>query len=220
MAPARSLRDLLVQLTGGASGAEPAAADPAGALGAYRLPDDLVAEAVVNYADSAPIEVAEHLAPLVTAHSGIPGAAGEAEEAEEAAAPGDWFALLATAPATEDVGAADTAGDLAAAAGTGDPFDLDIDFGAGADLGGPAGHDHLDAGTEAADHAWSDGDAPAWPGGHGGEPAEADRTFDPADLTGLAGVAGDVDDIDDVHDAHDAETGDTDPGDQLDQLDG
>ncbi len=40
--------------------------------GTVTCPPDLVAEAVVNYADTAPVEVAEHLAPFVTANSGVP----------------------------------------------------------------------------------------------------------------------------------------------------
>ena len=42
------------------------------ASGHADLPDGLVAEAVVSYADTAPIEVAEHLSPFVMANSPVP----------------------------------------------------------------------------------------------------------------------------------------------------
>ncbi|HEX6234890.1 MAG TPA: hypothetical protein VFZ63_17300 [Jiangellaceae bacterium] len=51
------------------------AADPGGLLDAAghgELPDDLLAEAIVSFADTAPPEVAEHLAPFVMAHSAVP----------------------------------------------------------------------------------------------------------------------------------------------------
>ncbi|MEU4694775.1 hypothetical protein [Actinoplanes sp. NPDC023714] len=69
-------------------------ADPSGEPGGLLrdLPDDLIAEAVVSYADTAPAEVAEHLAPFVGAHS-VVGAH------DTAADPPDWQDLLATVPA-------------------------------------------------------------------------------------------------------------------------
>jgi hypothetical protein len=53
------------------------------------LPNDLVSEAIVNYADTAPAEVAEHLAPFVMAHGPVPG------EGDDHA---DGLGLLASAP--------------------------------------------------------------------------------------------------------------------------
>ena len=105
MAAARPLKDVFAELTGD-DAARPDAVLAASGHG--DLPPDLVAEAVVNYADTAPVEVAEHLAPFVTANSGVP-ALDQAEGAD------DWSALLATAPTVEtgldpDVDAPGTAG--------------------------------------------------------------------------------------------------------------
>src|SRR6266498_4980535 len=104
-----TLRELLTDLVGAAA---THADGPAAYLAAhgYDLPPDLVAEAVVNFADTTSPEVAEHLAPFVTAHT-----TGVEPES-------DWFDLLTTAPVPED-----------------DPDDVDdldsdpgLDFGAGA----------------------------------------------------------------------------------------
>jgi hypothetical protein len=103
MASARPLRDVFTELVGAPSAAD----DPAALLsdhGHPGLPDDLVAEAVVSYADTAPLEVAEHLAPYVTAHSTV--GAGPVTGDEPG---GGWLDLLGTAP--------DVAGD--------EPADLD-----------------------------------------------------------------------------------------------
>jgi hypothetical protein len=75
MESARPLRDVFADLVGDESARQDRAADPAGFLAAHGhadLPDSLVAEAIVNYADIAPAEVAEHLAPFVMAHSPVP----------------------------------------------------------------------------------------------------------------------------------------------------
>ena len=104
-----TLRELLTDLVGAAA---THADGPAAYLAAhgYDLPPDLVAEAVVNFADTTSPEVAEHLAPFVTAHT-----TGVEPES-------DWFDLLTTAPVPDD-----------------DPDDVDdldsdpgLDFGAGA----------------------------------------------------------------------------------------
>jgi hypothetical protein len=129
MASARPLRDVFADLTGGGSTGDP------GALlrdqGHPALPEDLVAQAVISYADTAPAEIAEHLAPYVTAHSVV----GAGEEPADG-----WLDLLGTAPA--DFGPAGEPGeidDLAAVrdefAGAGD-LGPGLDFGTGA--GGPA----------------------------------------------------------------------------------
>src|SRR5688500_4344332 len=91
MATARPLRDVFADLAG-----DPDAhgVDPAELLrehGHADLPDALVAEAVTSFADTAPLEVAEHLAPYVMANSAVPGVAGEVE-------PGGWLTALADAP--------------------------------------------------------------------------------------------------------------------------
>ena len=82
MEPARPLREVFAELAGtGSTG------DPGGLL--RDLPDELVAEAVVSYAETAPVEIAEHLASFVSAHSAV---------GSEAPAVEDWLDLLATAP--------------------------------------------------------------------------------------------------------------------------
>ncbi|MEV0900024.1 hypothetical protein [Actinoplanes sp. NPDC049802] len=80
------------------------------------LPEELVAEAVVSYADTAPAEVAEHLAPFVSAHSAVGGH-------DQAGDPG-WLELLATAPVEAEPEIDET----------------DLGFGTGADtVGEPTG---------------------------------------------------------------------------------
>jgi hypothetical protein len=86
MEPARPLREVFAELAGtGSTG------DPGGLL--RDLPDDLVAEAVVSYAETAPVEIAEHLAPFVSAHSAV---------GSESPSPEGWLDLLATAPVPVD----------------------------------------------------------------------------------------------------------------------
>ncbi|MEU7908852.1 hypothetical protein [Actinoplanes sp. NPDC049118] len=91
MAPARSLHEIIAGLTGdaGTSG-DLAAVLHAG--GHPDLPEELLAEAVISFADTAPAEVAEHLAPFVMAHGPI--AEGDAGAGEIGRLPD----LLATAP--------------------------------------------------------------------------------------------------------------------------
>ena len=95
MPPARPLREVFAALAGDQATQGVAASDRRALLeaaGHSELPADLVAEAVVAYADTAPLEVAEHLAPFVTAHSAVPVDGGD--DVERA----DWFDLLAAAP--------------------------------------------------------------------------------------------------------------------------
>jgi hypothetical protein len=125
MESARPLRDVFADLTG----AGHAAADPGELLrdqGHPALPDDLVAEAVISYADTAPAEVAEHLAPYVTAHSVI--------GSEPPADPPGWLDLLATAPAVTEPGDLD---DLTPVTGDREDADLGtgLDFGTGTETG-------------------------------------------------------------------------------------
>ena len=101
----RPLRDVFTALTGegGASGS-----DPGEALrlnGHADLSDGLVAEAVVSYADTAPIEVAEHLAPFVMANSPVPIAGADLDTAEGESP--SWLDALATAPVPADIDPAD-----------------------------------------------------------------------------------------------------------------
>lgn len=120
---ARPLRDLLADLVGDASARQAYGADPAGYLAAHGhpgLPEHLVAEAVVSYADTAPVEVAQALAPYVSAHGPVP----------DPEAHGDWFDLLTTADLADD----DPFGERPAAAGAPDEWTdpAELDFGAGA----------------------------------------------------------------------------------------
>jgi hypothetical protein len=150
MAQARPLRDVFADLIGDPSAAD----DPAALLrdqGHPGLPDHLVAEAVVSYADTAPVEVAEHLAPYVTTHSAVGADPVPGDEA-----PAGWLDLLGTAP---DVSGPADIDDLAPVPGEFDDAaglhagpGLDLDFGTGA---GPApafetDADPVDAGPEAA----------------------------------------------------------------------
>jgi hypothetical protein len=128
MASARPLRDVFADLVGDPD----AAGDPAAFLrdqGHPGLPDHLVAEAVVSYADTAPVEVAEHLAPYVTAHSAV--GAGPASGDEP---PAGWADLLGTAPDVSGPADLDDLGsvDSGEAAGLDPEPGLDLDFGAGA----------------------------------------------------------------------------------------
>jgi hypothetical protein len=92
MEPVPSLREVFAALAGGS-------ADPASALAASGhgdLPGDLVAQAIVNYADTAPVEVAEHLSPFVVAHSGVPQGVDAPAHLPDT---GDGLHLLGAAPA-------------------------------------------------------------------------------------------------------------------------
>jgi len=96
MDAARALRDVFADLTGGE---DTTASDPSAVLAANGhpgLPAGLVAEAVGSYADTAPIEVAEHLAPYVMAHSAVP--LPDAPEID----PGGWLDVVSGAPAAAD----------------------------------------------------------------------------------------------------------------------
>lgn len=97
MEPLRPLRDVLAGLAGDEHARLEHGGDLSGLLAAEgypELPDDLVAEAVISYADTAPAEVAEHLAPFVTANSPVP----LDDLAADPAGPAEALDLLATAP--------------------------------------------------------------------------------------------------------------------------
>lgn len=113
------------------------AADPAGPLegaGHSGLPDELVAEAVISFADTAPPAVAEHLAPFVKAHGPVPESGTDPAET-------DGLALLASTPAGDDAGDGEATELLDPAAAT-DPTAIrepgasvdDLDFGTGSDF--------------------------------------------------------------------------------------
>lgn len=93
MQPARPLRDVFDEVARGGLGADPA--DTLADSGHGDLPDQLVSEAIVSYTDTAPIEVAAHLAPFVKLHSAVP--VDDAGDAEDLPA-GSGLDLLATAP--------------------------------------------------------------------------------------------------------------------------
>jgi hypothetical protein len=139
MATARPLRDVFADATGDEAAR---ASDPAELLrssGHEDLPDTLVAEAVTSYADTAPVEVAEHLSRYVMANSAVPGVGTEVD-------PSSWLEALSTAPemlaTTVDPAAAgldqepqygpDAATpDGADGAGVDGGYALDLDFGFG-----------------------------------------------------------------------------------------
>jgi hypothetical protein len=141
MANARPLRDVFADLAGDHTASS---GDVLAAGGHPDLPDGLVAEAVVNYADTAPIEVAAHLAPFVMANSPVPLGPEVPDE------PPNWLDALATAPepAPMELDAAavhepaEHAHDLAQGH---DPAAFDHDFGADHDFGRGAepSHDHV-----------------------------------------------------------------------------
>ncbi|MFI7673630.1 hypothetical protein [Actinophytocola sp. NPDC049390] len=148
---ARPLRDLLADLVGDAEARQAYGDDPAGYLAANGhpdLPSALVSEAVVAYADTAPVEVAEALAPYVAAHGPVPDPDARA----------DWFDLLTAA---EPVGA-DTFGEhldtMPPSGEWSDPEELD--FGAGA---GPATGESTHEVIPDTDEVPVDDPAPEWP---------------------------------------------------------
>ena len=102
MDPASPLRDVFAQLAGEGQPHAEAAEELLAAHGHAGLPDGLVAEAVVNFADTAPHEVAEHLAPFVKANSAVPL---DDADADEDTADRGWFDLLSTAPEVDDLSA-------------------------------------------------------------------------------------------------------------------
>jgi hypothetical protein len=148
MTGVRPLKDVFADLLGGDGGGRP---DPGAALAAGGHPDlppELVAEAVVSYADTAPVEVAEHLAPYVTQASGVPTVDPDSAAPEpDLRTLGD---LLASAPTGPDVDLAEPPGyelddlDPGTFAGIVPPLgQLDdpaaLDFGGGASEPGAAG---------------------------------------------------------------------------------
>jgi hypothetical protein len=144
--PGRSLREVFESLAGD-PGADPAAA--LAASGHEGLPAHLLTEAIVSYADTAPPEVGEHLAPVIL---------GAAED------PGLGLELLTSAPPVtwddvpvDEFAVSDDVEPLAADDVPADDLP-DLHFGAGddaADLDSPDGHDVPD--HDAVDDATDDG---------------------------------------------------------------
>ena len=104
MEPVRPLRDVFAELSAAGRPA-PGGADPAQVLAEHGhggLPEGLLAEAIVSYADTAPVEVAEHLAPFVVAHSPVPVGPGDLADpgspADDAPSVLHGLTLLADAP--------------------------------------------------------------------------------------------------------------------------
>jgi hypothetical protein len=198
MDSARPLREVFADLTGAGNAGD--ARELLGGQGHAGLPDELVAEAVVNFADTAPVEVAEHLAPFVTAHSAV--GADEMAGADETVGDEGWLDLLVTAPTEtetdelDDLPPGDELGELDEDTGTGldaDPaFDVDVDFGAGAD--GGAGAD-TDAGSADDDAEWIPSDGTTTTDDL--DPSDLDdATTDDIEADGVDGVEG-ADDLDD-----------------------
>ncbi|MEV0713124.1 hypothetical protein [Asanoa sp. NPDC050611] len=178
---ARPLKDVLTDLVG-----DPSAAAGALAGAGHDLPPDLVAEAVVSFAGTAPAEVAEHLAPFVTAHSGVPAESAPAE-------PADWAELLATAPVEPDAELDDAAPLVAP-----EPADAgldELDFGAGDDTTtGPGPDLDLDAdpGGDLDDEPVAVGGGPDYQD----EPAAFDGRAEEFDAVDEDEDADDLDDLD------------------------
>jgi hypothetical protein len=208
MVAARPLREVFTDLTGDEEARRAHAADPDSFLAAHGhpdLPSDLVAEAVVSYADTAPPEVAEHLAPYVLEHSSVPREQMGAEPAE----PESWFELIASAPGAEEIGAApdldhELFGDAPLdhdALDGGDPTDhagLDFDFGRGAAAGASF------AAVAVGGHDEYAGDAPT--------PDATSHDLSPVDDLRDRSFADTVSDLDGGLDTDDADD-DADPGD-------
>jgi hypothetical protein len=93
MTEARPLRDVFADLAGSDGVAATSPTEVLAANGHPALPEGLVAEAIGSYADTAPIEVAEHLSPYVMAHSPVP-----LPDLADADTSG-WFDAVANAPA-------------------------------------------------------------------------------------------------------------------------
>lgn len=187
MESARPLYEVFADLTGAGS----ADGDPRELLDAQGhagLPDELVAEAVVNFADTAPVEVAEHLAPFVTAHSAV--GADETAAADETAGDERWLDLLVTAPTGDGADALDDVAPDEHAGLDADPgLDLDVDFGAGAGTDvGAALDTPADAELSAGETATTDDSVDDL------DPSDLDETA-ADDLDDLGGDA--ADDLDD-----------------------
>ncbi len=200
----RPLHQVLAALAGTQAEPDPGALAPA--AGGLGLPDDLLTEAIISFADTAPAEVAAHLAPFVTAHSPI--AAVEPAELWDAA---QGLELLAGAPTgftlsepyapdqLDDLDGLDGLAGRAAEAGFGSATSEVLDLGFGHGDHQPAEVDPLDPLDPAADDAWDTlSAADAWPTtdhesleGRAEESGFADTGTDPDDGYGAGEAAPD-----------------------------
>lgn len=160
MASVRPLREVLADLVGDAGARVDGPEAYLAEQGHAELPPELMAEAVVSFADTAPPEVAEQLAPFVTAHT-----AGHS---------GEWFDLLTSA----SVEAADDLDGLAEAP---EPWSSDfgsdpgpgLDFGTGAEIDLPVPELDSETSTTVAPTDWPVTDEPI-----PAEPTTSDTTID------------------------------------------
>jgi len=164
MEPARPLHSVFAELTGERGFAQASGPGPDEVLAAQGhrdLPEGLVAEAVVNYADTAPFEVAEHLAPYVRANSAVPQA-GAQTTAEEP----HWYSLLTTAPPVTGLAAGHDVLDAEASAlaGAGPVGETDLPAEAAGEIDVGFGHGHQGAAEHPApDHEPAGGETtPVW----------------------------------------------------------
>jgi hypothetical protein len=218
MPEARPLRDVFTDLTG--EGAETLGPDARPeemlrAQGHEELGDDLVAEAVVNFADSAPIEVAEHLARFVMAHSPVP----LVDPSTAIDGLPNWLDLLTSAPAEgiAEIGNDGSAGlDGLDGASIGGAADSGVEAIGSAHDGFDVDHGlFLDFGYGEADQIGAselDGDAEiGMAGGPGEDELDADRdlglTVYDGHLAALDGLDASVGDAQD--DGDDADPADT-----------
>lgn len=125
MDTARPLRELFDELAGGGHTGRPAA-DALAEAGHADLPPELVGEAIVNYADTATVEVAEQLAPFVTAIT-----AGEPPDAES----GIDLLAGAAAEGIDDADLVMAADKVAAEEAPAAVTEFDLAFGTGSDAG-------------------------------------------------------------------------------------
>jgi hypothetical protein len=239
MPPARPLRDVFADLTGeGVASVGAATPDELlRAQGHEDLGDDLIGEAVVNFADSAPVELAEHLARFVMAHSPIPLIDPESGTDDLP----DWVDLLTSAPPVDGIaeigddgsagldgldGIAEIGDDGSAAIGAADDGGFDPDHGLFLDFG------HGDLVSVDTSHFVSDADAGEAAIGDAAGPdvdeLDHDGDHDGLDHDGHLGLSvydGHLADLDglgaSIGDAHDdagddGDDGDADPADTLD----
>jgi hypothetical protein len=150
-----SLREVFDALVGEAH------PDPGGLVrdSGFDLSEAAATDALVNYAHSAPVEVAEHLAGFVTAHSPVPGEPAAAEVTAS-----DGLTLLTTAPVPLGHDPADLDEQPLGGMGSGEADDGDeLDFGSGrivpADEAAGTGAEGT-AGDPAADDVPFDGGVP------------------------------------------------------------
>lgn len=159
------------------------------------LPPELVGDALVNYADTAPVEVAEHLAPFVTAHT--------TDAAPDLDAGLGLLSGALSVAADLDSDLADLDGELARPDGGLADLDSDLDFGAGGDTA-----DVFDAAEAFADDVDTTVSEPV-PGGHlstDDHPGNVHLSTDDVDFGAGVGEAPDADTLDDF-DADDTSGG-------------